>query len=150
MKKLLVLIRGVSGSGKTTFANMLKSQSEKVNICCKIFEADDYFMKNGHYRFNPSELPFAHKQCFENTEKALKDDETNIVVVSNTFVRKWEIEPYIELANNDDVDLKIYRMNTQFENTHDVPKSKVEKMKRSMESIENEIIVDTENNHVKK
>lgn len=146
MKKTLILIRGASGSGKSTMAkNIIDSLNtppylSELNV--KHFEADQYFTKNGTYAFDPKQLPEAHRECFESTKNALNDNETNIVIVTNTFVKKWEIKPYIDLANSmDNVDLKIWRMETQYENTHGVPQEKVEKQRNNMEDIEGEVIL---------
>lgn len=142
MKKVFFLIRGASGSGKSTFANYIKRVCEEEKKKVKCFEADDYFVKDGEYKFNPSKLPAAHKQCFDNAKKALEDKETDVVIVSNTFVKEWEIKPYIDLAKKKkNVEYKIFRMDKQHENAHGVPMSKVEKQKRSMDDIEHEYFI---------
>ena len=142
MFKRLILIRGCSGSGKTTYANELIETIQNSNEKVKHFEADQYFIKDGEYCFNPKKLPEAHKFCMENTIKALNDDETDVVIVSNTFCRKWEIEPYIKLAEeNENITLAIYRLISQFVNVHGVSIEKIEKQKNSMEDINGEIIM---------
>ena len=142
MKKVFFIIRGASGSGKSTFANYIKRVCEEEKKTVKSFEADDYFMKDGEYKFNPSKLPTAHKQCFDNVKKALEDEETNVVIVSNTFIKEWEIKPYIDLAKKKkNVEFKIFRMDKQYENAHGVPMSKVEKQRLSMDDIEHEYFI---------
>lgn len=51
----IYFLRGVSGSGKSTEAMRLANNNKDV-IC----SADDYFMKDGEYIFNPSLLAAAH------------------------------------------------------------------------------------------
>lgn len=87
MQPHLYLIRGLPGSGKTTLARKLAVQ---------VFAADDYFYKNGEYRFDPSQLGHAHAACQRNTEAALRGGQT--VAVANTFTQRWELQPYIELG----------------------------------------------------
>ena len=58
-KKILYILRGVPGSGKSTYANEIMS-----NLRDRIgehYEADMYFMDNGKYNWNADKLYFAHK-----------------------------------------------------------------------------------------
>ena len=93
----LYIIRGLPGTGKSTLGKMLANEGLS-------FAADDYFMVDGEYRFDPSKLGEAHNQCARNVKNALKPqgryspyDETR-VAVCNTFSRRWEYEPYVSLA----------------------------------------------------
>lgn len=89
--KDLVIIRGISGSGKSTVAELFVPKNE---IC----SADDYFVNaKGIYKFDGSKLKEAHQYC--QTKCRLKmANETPIVVVANTFTREWEMEEYYNLA----------------------------------------------------
>lgn len=85
----LVLIRGISGSGKTTFAEL---------VCNTVFSADQYFEdENGNYNFDASKLNDAHEQCQKNTEEAMSKGLSKICV-ANTFTQEWEMAPYFKLA----------------------------------------------------
>lgn len=86
--KVLFIIRGVSGSGKTTFAH---------TICDTVFSADDYHMVNGEYVWKQENIGRAHEACYNNTKKAMIDGVSRIAV-ANTNTREREIRPYIELA----------------------------------------------------
>lgn len=144
MIKTLILIRGTSGSGKSTLAKKIADNSKAKSVH---FEADQFFVRNGEYKFNGKLLPIAHKRCFENTKKALDDDSTEFVIVSNTFVKKWEIQPYIDLANErENVKLIIFRLTSQFENQHSVPIEKIEKQRNSMEPVEGEVFLNEQLN----
>ena len=83
MKKLII-IRGLPGSGKTSLARLMSS------VVC---EADDYFIQNGVYQFDHSKLKEAHQQCQNKCREAMQQ-ELEIIVVSNTAVRRWEMEVY--------------------------------------------------------
>jgi predicted kinase len=87
MKKVLYILRGLPGAGKSTLAKSLSS------IFC---EADEYFMKDGKYLFDASKLGEAHEWCRLEVERAMKWDYT--AVVSNTFTTEKELKPYYELA----------------------------------------------------
>ena len=97
MPKILTLVRGLPGSGKTTFANFIWNE---YAIC----EADKFFYNSeGHYLFDASKLREAHKWCIDEVETRMKDNELNPqyypeIVVSNTFTQEWEMEEYFKLA----------------------------------------------------
>ena len=59
-EKILVLVRGIPGAGKTTFAEKLAWP-----LGAPVYSADDYFMKDGKYIFNVAGLGAAHAQCLE-------------------------------------------------------------------------------------
>lgn len=121
MEKILYLVRGCPGSGKSTFAKTLGGVH---------FEADMYFMKDGEYKFNPSEIKMAHNWCMNQTQKAMVDDEP-IIVVSNTFTQEWEMETYFKFAkeNNYKVFSIIVENRHEGKNEHGVPEDKVQSMK---------------------
>lgn len=105
MSKQMFIIRGLSGSGKSTIAKSLIEKGEIEADC--VFEADMYFCQNilGEYRFNASKLPAAHAWCQQSTEKALKEGKS--VAVANTFTEKWEMEFYVVMARKLNVEIKV-------------------------------------------
>lgn len=95
--KTLILVRGLSGSGKTSLANRLNNTG--TGSSSAMFAADDYFHCGGKYRFDPKLLPAAHAYCQEKTEYAMiTDPPIGTIIVHNTFCARWEIEPYFKLA----------------------------------------------------
>lgn len=128
----LILVRGASGSGKSTFS---KKEFPDYNH----YEADMYFYKNGIYTFDPSRLSLAHKWCQASTRVALEDGKN--AIVSNTFIMLWEIQPYIDMANELNIPVTIYRSNNEYQNTHGCPDNIVARMKSRIEDIPNEILI---------
>ena len=127
MLQTLILIRGIPGSGKTTLA---KSFARALNFCH--YEADQYFLSGqGEYVFEPKYLELAHRRCFLNTKEALEAGHS--VIVSNTFTRKWEMEPYKNLAASLGVQVSVLICNNEFQNIHGVPEAKVQQMKERFE-----------------
>lgn len=121
---MLYIVRGLPGSGKSTLAKLLVQPH-------LVFEADQYFMHNGKYVFNPAELGEAHAMCFANVEHALKGGMT--VAVSNTFTTKKELRPYFALAKKYNVPLQVITCQGGFKSVHDVPQASLDKMKARFE-----------------
>lgn len=126
----LVLIRGIPGSGKTTYV--------KKNLKgYKHYEADQYFEKDGKYDFDASKIKDAHSDCFNKTKASLHDGDK--VVVSNTFTKKWEMQRYIKLAKDMNKKVMVLRTTKEFKNTNGVPKEKVQQMKDRFEDVPGEV-----------
>jgi predicted kinase len=97
----LIVLRGVSGSGKTTKANELKndflgqSPGGLVHIC----SADDFFVnpKTREYKFDGSKLSQAHAWCKGRAYAAMSLG-ADLVIVDNTNTRKWEYQSYLDMA----------------------------------------------------
>lgn len=87
--KTLTLVRGTSGSGKSTFV-------EEICPLQSHFEADMYFMNDNKYEFDALKLKEAHRWCLNRVEDQMVLGYN--IVVSNTFTTEWEMKPYLDLA----------------------------------------------------
>jgi len=126
MEKILYIVRGLPGSGKSTLAKQLTSN---------VFEADHYFYDNeGNYKFIPSEIKDAHKECQDNVRIAMESSIPKIAV-SNTSTQEWEMEPYFELAKK--YGYKVFTIIVENRhggtNVHNVSEDKIEQMKKRFE-----------------
>ena len=123
---MLLILRGLPGAGKSTFAKYLSKM-----YGFKIVEADAFMMENGVYKFDPKKLKFAHDSCKEQVRQYLMEGEN--IVVSNTSTQRWEMEPYIEMGTKAHYIVKEHVLRTQFGNVHGVPEEKVEIMRKRWE-----------------
>src|SRR5271168_1548214 len=74
-KKTLILLRGCSGAGKSTWAEQFKlEQRIKYKNWVEIVSADNYFIREDKiYRWNRDDLPHAHRWCRDRAEAILKE-----------------------------------------------------------------------------
>lgn len=128
--KILYIVRGIPGSGKTTFAKTLGGVH---------FEADKYFMVDGEYKFDVTKLKNAHSWCQTQVSNAMLLNYTaninNVIVVSNTFTQEWEMEPYIEMAKEWGYTVFTIVVENRHggKNVHGVPDDKLEIMRNRFE-----------------
>lgn len=130
MKKLII-IRGASGSGKSTFAKTIASTFKDAGVRVIVVEADDYFYnESGEYNFDPKQLQDAHNWCQDRAETAMMGG-IDVVIVSNTNTSCWEYEPYIEMAKEFcySVDCIVKENLHGGESVHHVGQSVVEKQR---------------------
>jgi predicted kinase len=128
--KELYLIRGIPGSGKSTFANHVWND---YAIC----EADKFFYdKEGNYNFDASKLRQAHEWCRQEVENRMKENLITPqyypeIVVSNTFTQEWEMEPYFKLAEQYGYKVFSFIIENRHggKNVHGVPDEKLEQMR---------------------
>jgi len=119
--RILYLVRGVPGSGKTTYAKTLGVADH--------YEADMWFENNGGY--DPAKIKLAHEWCQRNAVEAMKAGRP--CVVSNTFTRLWEMEPYKQAASRFGYEVREVIMRGEWPNTHGVPEDKVRAMRDRFE-----------------
>lgn len=128
MTNKLYLIRGLPGSGKTTYAKSLN---------CFYVEADMFHYKNGKYQFHRANLPSAHKWTLAIVASALINGAFDIAV-SNTFVRKEQMQPYIDLAKISGYQVVIITMKNNYKSTHNVPDDVIQKYRAEWEQVQGE------------
>jgi predicted kinase len=122
MEKNLIIVRGLPGSGKSTFAKLLGRA-----ICT----ADDYHTdRKGNYLWKPENIGKAHDWCKRKCERFMKRS-IETVIIANTSTTEEEIRPYVEMARNYGYRtfsvIAENRANTK--NIHNVPDETIQKMK---------------------
>lgn len=135
----LIIVRGVPGSGKTTFANNCASVFRDAGISSVVVSADDWMIdEEGKYAYHHMQLPYCHTMCQREVCKQMTQG-TGVILVANTFCRKWEAEVYLQLARLWGYTVTVYRMTGEYENVHGVPADKVAIMRANMEPYSNEV-----------
>ena len=120
LDKLFFVIRGIPGSGKSTLGS---------SIAYKCWEADKYFDFFHGGEFVPHEIGRAHEWC---KERVREDMEAGIarLAVANTFTRKWEMEPYLEMAEEMGYTCIVLVVENHHGNksVHNIPQEIIDKM----------------------
>ena len=116
-KKILYILRGVPGSGKSTYAKEI--MTTRCDSIGEHYEADMYFMDNGIYNWNADKLYYAH-----------------------TFVLNKDIKPYIKAAEERGWEVSVLRLSNNFNNVHSVPAEVVQAMLDKFQDYPGEIKLD--------
>lgn len=157
MKKL-VIMRGVSGSGKSTKSKQLQKEwrdscynswcgeideDEALEVQTFICSADKYFIDrtSGDYSWDPKKLGVAHAWCKTQCETAMQIG-IGWVCIDNTNTTRREYQSYLDLAEHfgyevqfekvgqlDESNLKVYANR----NVHGVPLDHIRKQAKRFE-----------------
>jgi predicted kinase len=122
----LFIVRGLSGSGKSSLARRLAPAANAA--------ADDFFEQNGGYEFSFEMLPTAHQWCQEKIAEYMAIGHFTIAV-HNTFSRPWEVKAYLELAEQHGYSVFIIEAQNEFGNVHNVPQATIERMRDRWEPL---------------
>jgi len=126
MAKTLYIVRGLPGSGKSTLAAKLVGSDY-------VYEADQFFVRNGVYTFVPHLLKDAHAWCKRNVQAAMQSGFSGIAV-ANTFTQKWEYEEYLNLAEEYGYEVCVLVCQNNYGNIHGVPPEAIERMRNRWEN----------------
>lgn len=84
----MIIMRGVSGSGKSTWVRQHYPEAVVVS-------ADDFFvLPSGERKFDPEKKGEAHQSCWRRFHEALTAKKL-LIVVDNNNITAWEIAPYV-------------------------------------------------------
>lgn len=125
--KILYLVRGLPGSGKSTFVKTMG---------VPYYEADMYFVDSeGKYVFDPKNIKAAHLWCQNSVRSAMVLGVSNKIAVSNTFTQQWEIDPYIKMAKDHGYNIFSIVVENRHGNpsVHGVPEQNMDAMEKRFE-----------------
>ncbi|ETN60319.1 hypothetical protein AND_008048 [Anopheles darlingi] len=144
-QRVMVLMRGAPGSGKSHLSRLLIDRTSAGDYRNHIISADDYFLVNGVYKFQPDALDNAH-QFTQRSVLAKAREGWSPIVVDNTNIRLWEMFPYVQIAADHGYYLDILEPTTHWRNnsrslairnTHGVPEPKIKQMLLNFEKLTN-------------
>ncbi|KAJ3590253.1 hypothetical protein NHX12_008207 [Muraenolepis orangiensis] len=92
-KLSLILMRGLPGSGKSTFARDLVGTGPSGLI----LSSDDYFSLQDGYVYEPSMLAVAHNWNLNRADQAMLEARSPLII-DNTNLQAWEMKPYVTMA----------------------------------------------------
>ncbi|KPJ06759.1 NEDD4-binding protein 2-like 2 [Papilio machaon] len=137
--RILIIMRGLPGSGKTYLAKKILEATiggDECDFSTHIFSADDYFFVKGSYRFDKTKLQDAHIWNRSKARSAMNRG-VSPVIIDNTNVEPWEMEPYLRDGVNNGYLIEIVEPNTHWakkanqlsrKNVHNVPLHTIKRM----------------------
>lgn len=156
MKKIVIINRGVPGSGKSTFIKTLRIIAESKGLAMSVHSTDDKFMVDGEYKWDMLLTKQYHRENLEEFTQSLVDG-INIVICDNTNIRQRDYGKYVLAAQSagyhitgvcfypDEITKHVAR------NTHNVPENTITSMHRRLLShvttdrFDHEVIIYPEN-----
>jgi len=137
--KVIILLRGLPGCGKTSFAKFLKSQSSSEDQV-SIYSVNSFFEnKDGKYSFDGRRVREAKKASFSAVGKLMKDA-TPVIIVDDCNITIADVKPYVAEAELNSYDVEIVEVKTPWcknidelvsrcvRNGHEVSKDVIESM----------------------
>lgn len=127
----LYLIRGLPGSGKSTFATTLADALD-----CNHYEHDQYlYTEEGEYVWTEGRMAWAYRQCLRDTEATMLEGEP--VVVSNVFPNGKSLKNYRKLAEKYgyQVTYVVVENRRGGQNIHNVPEEALKGMREAFQVV---------------
>jgi T4 RnlA family RNA ligase len=152
--KKMIILRGLPGSGKSTFTKIINEILQNVNKC----SADDYFTDySGNYNFDKSHLEDAHNYCFELCKSLCESNDPmeQAIIIDNTNSTLNEYKKYINLAKDNLYDIIIVEISCKNKDqaimfasrcTHNIDKVDCLKMFARWQRDDNAFLITTQKN----
>ena len=124
----LIIIRGVSGTGKSTFAKLIAQPS----IICT---ADDfYYDEDGNYNFDADKLGEAHGACMKKFDESLYNDNILNIVIANTNCKARDYKYYVDKAEKVGLNITYIVMEKRHDNdnAHGTPDFVLERQESNL------------------
>lgn len=138
MQNVAIILRGVSGCGKSKLAQYLCWLNsgdflDNYDYGTVVCTADDYHIVNGEYLWKPEKAGYAHNSCFEKFKKAV-EEKVSLVILANTSTQEYEFQKYIDYAeqNNYTVFSLIVENRHEGKDSHNVPEETLQRQEDNL------------------
>ncbi|XP_050348548.1 uncharacterized protein LOC126772299 [Nymphalis io] len=115
--RILIIMRGLPGSGKTYLARNLidaiYSVPSEQHYSTHIFSTDDYFMQNKLYVFDKNKLPEYHERNERMARNSMLKG-VSPVIIDNTNVEFWEMKSYVNEGIKNGYIIEVVEPNTSW------------------------------------
>lgn len=147
--KMLYLMQGVPGSGKSTVADLIArgaNDEYKASFVFRavIFSTDNLWYEDGVYKWDRNLLGAKHTQNQSLTEDAMRDGILTIII-DNTNITKKDAKPYMDLAFAYGYQVQVVRVSCSVETAverqkdrpadRQVPREVIERMATKIEDL---------------
>lgn len=108
----VLILSGIPGAGKSSWIKALLAGFHNLNVV--VCSADDYFMKDGEYKFDFRLIGEAHAACTRKFVKAIYEStypQVDYIIVDNTSTTPIECQTYVQLALAFDKEVEIVQFN---------------------------------------
>lgn len=137
MSKVLYILRGAPGSGKTTLARQLAESNRKKGLSVAICEADKCFVQAESESNIPSKS--IYDPCADMVNRVLS--EHDVIIADGILPEREDVEAFIKIAIDNHMVYSVIRLDTKYPNTHGVPEEDVQYFIKSMKPFSMETVI---------
>lgn len=111
LTRVMFIMQGVPGSGKSTVAKMLQASIYASNDgrTVSVRSTDDLFMVDGDYKFDQAKLGGYHSKNVWLTERDCQVG-VDVIIIDNTNVKPRDAKAYIDLARKYNYTVTVIRV----------------------------------------
>jgi len=128
----MVIVRGLPGSGKTTYAHQVARRIGGV-----VLEGDQFFTRESGYQYQSRLSDIAHAWRAPSAAYWLYRGVP--VIIAGTMTQRWEVLKYAEIAERMGCPWSVIRCSGKFGTVHPVPVEKQAQMAAQWEDFDGEM-----------
>lgn len=107
----LIILRGMPGSGKSSFAHELAYCVQRRRLRAEVCSADEFFFnEHGEYVYDRAKIKDVHQQCQQRFKAALSRG-VDCIIIDNSNLSIWEVNSYHDDGSLSGYDVKYVEFN---------------------------------------
>lgn len=132
LRRMVWLIRGLPGTGKTSLAKVVAAGLGDVTTC--ILEANDYFVDPAtqEFKFDTSKVKEAYDWCMDVATDNMRRG-TQHIFVTNPFTKVSQMADYEQAARLYGYEVNVISCHQFLGNVHSVPVATLRKMRSQLD-----------------